>query len=32
MTALGLSLLVVGVVLVLVEAHVPRLGVLGGPA
>jgi membrane-bound serine protease (ClpP class) len=31
MTALGLALLVVGAVLVLVEAHVPRLGVLGGP-
>lgn len=31
MTALGVSLLVVGAVLVAVEAHVPRLGVLGGP-
>jgi membrane-bound serine protease (ClpP class) len=31
MTALGLALLVVGAVLVLVEAHVPRLGMLGGP-
>jgi membrane-bound serine protease (ClpP class) len=31
MTALGLALLVVGVILVLVEAHVPRLGVLGIP-
>jgi membrane-bound serine protease (ClpP class) len=31
MTALGLALLVVGAILVLVEAHVPRLGVLGGP-
>jgi membrane-bound serine protease (ClpP class) len=31
MTALGISLLVVGAVLVLVEAHVPQLGVLGGP-
>ena len=31
MTALGLALLVVGVFLILVEAHVPRLGVLGVP-
>jgi membrane-bound serine protease (ClpP class) len=31
MTALGLALLVIGAVLVLVEAHVPRLGVLGIP-
>jgi membrane-bound serine protease (ClpP class) len=31
MTALGIALLVVGAVLVLVEAHVPKLGVLGGP-
>jgi membrane-bound serine protease (ClpP class) len=31
MTALGLALLAVGAILVLVEAHVPRLGVLGGP-
>jgi membrane-bound serine protease (ClpP class) len=31
MTALGLALLVVGAILVLVEAHVPRLGMLGGP-
>jgi membrane-bound serine protease (ClpP class) len=31
MTALGLVLLVLGAVLVLVETHVPRLGVLGGP-
>lgn len=31
MTALGISLLVVGAILVLIEAHVPRLGVLGGP-
>src|SRR5437763_1222475 len=31
MTALGLALLVVGAILVLVEAHVPRLGVLGAP-
>jgi membrane-bound ClpP family serine protease len=31
MTALGLALLAIGAVLVLVEAHVPRLGMLGGP-
>ena len=31
MTALGVSLLLVGAVLILVEAHVPTLGVLGGP-
>ena len=31
MTALGVSLLVVGAVLIAVEAHVPRLGMLGGP-
>jgi membrane-bound serine protease (ClpP class) len=31
MTALGLALLVVGSILVLIEAHVPRLGLLGGP-
>ena len=31
MTALGLALLIVGAILILVEAHVPRLGVLGGP-
>ena len=31
MTALGISLLVVGVVVVLVEAHFPALGMLGGP-
>jgi membrane-bound ClpP family serine protease len=31
MTALGVSLLLVGAVMVLVEAHVPTLGVLGGP-
>jgi membrane-bound serine protease (ClpP class) len=31
MTALGISLLVIGAVLVAVEAHVPRLGLLGGP-
>src|SRR2546430_6569285 len=31
MTALGLALLAVGATLVLIEAHVPRLGVLGIP-
>jgi membrane-bound serine protease (ClpP class) len=31
MTALGIALLAVGAILVLVEAHVPRLGVLGVP-
>jgi membrane-bound serine protease (ClpP class) len=31
MTAIGLTLLVVGAVLLTVEAHVPTLGVLGGP-
>ena len=31
MTVLGVSLLVVGAVLVATEAHVPRLGLLGGP-
>jgi membrane-bound serine protease (ClpP class) len=31
MTALGLALLAVGAILILAEAHVPRLGVLGGP-
>jgi len=31
MTALGVSLLVVGAVLILIEAHVPTLGVLGTP-
>lgn len=31
MTALGVSLLIVGGILILVEAHVPTLGALGGP-
>lgn len=31
MTALGVSLLFVGAIMVLIEAHVPTLGVLGGP-
>jgi membrane-bound serine protease (ClpP class) len=31
MTALGVSLLIVGAILVLLEAHVPTLGALGGP-
>jgi membrane-bound ClpP family serine protease len=31
MTALGVSLLMIGAIMVLIEAHVPTLGVLGGP-
>jgi len=31
MTALGLTLLITGAVLLIVEAHVPTLGALGGP-
>ena len=31
MTALGVSLLLVGAVLILIEAHVPTMGALGGP-
>jgi membrane-bound serine protease (ClpP class) len=31
MTALGVSLLVIGAIAVIAEAHVPSLGVLGGP-
>jgi membrane-bound ClpP family serine protease len=31
MTALGVSLLLIGAIVVIVEAHVPTLGVLGGP-
>jgi membrane-bound serine protease (ClpP class) len=31
MTALGVSLLVIGAIVVVVEAHVPTLGLLGGP-
>ncbi len=31
MTALGVSLLVIGAVVIVVEAHVPTLGMLGGP-
>jgi membrane-bound serine protease (ClpP class) len=31
MTALGVSLLCVGALLILLEAHVPTLGALGGP-
>ncbi|HUE26445.1 MAG TPA: NfeD family protein [Solirubrobacteraceae bacterium] len=31
MTALGVSLLVIGAIMVLIEAHIPRLGLLGGP-
>ncbi len=31
MTALGVSLLMIGAVVIAVEAHVPSLGMLGGP-
>lgn len=31
MTALGVSLLVIGALVIVIEAHVPTLGVLGGP-
>jgi membrane-bound ClpP family serine protease len=31
MTELGMALLLVGAVMILLEAHVPTLGVLGGP-
>ena len=31
MTALGVSLLMIGAIMVLIEAHVPTLGALGGP-
>jgi membrane-bound serine protease (ClpP class) len=31
MTAIGIALLVVGATTVIVEAHVPSLGILGGP-
>jgi membrane-bound serine protease (ClpP class) len=31
MTALGVSLLIVGAIVIVVEAHVPSLGMLGGP-
>jgi membrane-bound ClpP family serine protease len=31
MTALGVSLLVIGAIVIVVEAHVPTLGMLGGP-
>ena len=31
MTALGVSLVMVGAIMVLIEAHVPTLGALGGP-
>ena len=31
MTALGVSLLLVGAIMVLIEAHVPTMGALGGP-
>jgi membrane-bound serine protease (ClpP class) len=31
MTALGVSLLIVGAIVIVAEAHVPTLGMLGGP-
>jgi membrane-bound ClpP family serine protease len=31
MTALGVSLLLIGAIMILVEAHVPTMGVLGAP-
>jgi membrane-bound serine protease (ClpP class) len=31
MTALGVSLLIVGAIVIVAEAHVPSLGLLGGP-
>jgi len=31
MTALGVSLLIIGAIVVVVEAHVPSMGMLGGP-
>ena len=31
MTALGVSLLVIGAIVIMAEAHVPTLGALGGP-
>ena len=31
MTALGVSLLMVGAIMILIEAHVPTMGALGGP-
>jgi membrane-bound serine protease (ClpP class) len=31
MTALGVALLLVGAIVVVIEAHVPTLGVIGGP-
>lgn len=31
MTALGIALLVIGTTVIVVEAHVPTLGILGGP-
>jgi membrane-bound ClpP family serine protease len=31
MTALGVALMVIGAIVVIVEAHVPSLGMLGGP-
>jgi membrane-bound ClpP family serine protease len=31
MTALGVSLLLIGALMILIEAHVPQLGLIGGP-
>jgi membrane-bound ClpP family serine protease len=31
MTALGVALMVIGAIVVVVEAHVPSMGILGGP-
>jgi membrane-bound ClpP family serine protease len=31
MTALGVSLLIIGAIVIVAEAHVPSMGVLGGP-
>ncbi len=31
MTALGVSLLIIGAIVVVVEAHIPSMGMLGGP-
>jgi membrane-bound serine protease (ClpP class) len=31
MTALGVSLLVIGGLMILIEAHIPQLGLIGGP-
>ena len=31
MTALGVSLLIIGAIVVVAEAHLPSMGLLGGP-